>query len=169
MSDPTDRRLRPPRPPRLVPRPGATVVEVPFQVPFHDVDAMQVVWHGHYWKYFELARTALERAMGLGHQEMLARNLVCPVVDAHCRYLSPLRMGHQGRVRAFVAEADRVLWIAYEVLDDTTNRKAAEGYSVQVALTADTFELVMELPDDIVDRARSMAGLPPLDRNRQGG
>jgi len=123
-----------------------------------------VVWHGHYVKYFELARTELERVMGLGHQDLLARNLICPVVDLQCRYLSPLRMGHEGRVRAFIVEADRTLWIANEVLNDTTRRKAAEGYTVQVALAADTFELVMELPDAIVDRARTVAGLPALDR-----
>ncbi|MDH3602364.1 MAG: hypothetical protein OEU26_22345, partial [Candidatus Tectomicrobia bacterium] len=29
--------------------------EVCFEVPFHDVDMMGVVWHGHYYKYFELA------------------------------------------------------------------------------------------------------------------
>ncbi|HOU53908.1 MAG TPA: thioesterase family protein [Myxococcota bacterium] len=168
MDRPLSPRTRPPRPPRLAPRPGAQVAEVPFRVPFHDVDAMQVVWHGHYVKYFELARTELERRMGLGHQELLARNLVCPVVDLQCRYLSPLRLGHEARVRAFIVEADRSLWIAYEVVDDTTRRKAAEGYTVQVALTADTFELVMELPDDIVDRARMVAGLPALDRTGPG-
>ena len=32
------------------------------EVPFHDVDAMTVAWHGHYLKYFELARTQLLRA-----------------------------------------------------------------------------------------------------------
>ena len=25
-------------------------------MPFHDVDALHVVWHGHYYKYLELAR-----------------------------------------------------------------------------------------------------------------
>ena len=29
------------------------------EVPFHDVDAMDVCWHGHYLKYFEIGRAAL--------------------------------------------------------------------------------------------------------------
>lgn len=33
--------------------------EVEMTVPFHDVDMMEVAWHGHYVKYFELARCAL--------------------------------------------------------------------------------------------------------------
>jgi acyl-CoA thioester hydrolase len=32
---------------------------VDLEIPFHDVDMMQVVWHGHYAKYFEIARCAL--------------------------------------------------------------------------------------------------------------
>ncbi len=30
--------------------------EVTFDIPFHDVDLMGIVWHGHYAKYLEVAR-----------------------------------------------------------------------------------------------------------------
>ena len=33
--------------------------DVMIEVPFHDVDTMNVVWHGHYLKYFEIARCKL--------------------------------------------------------------------------------------------------------------
>ena len=33
--------------------------DVIIEVPFHDVDTMHVVWHGHYLKYFEVARCKL--------------------------------------------------------------------------------------------------------------
>ncbi len=32
---------------------------IEFEIPFFDVDSMEVTWHGHYIKYFELARCAL--------------------------------------------------------------------------------------------------------------
>lgn len=38
---------------------GVLQAEVEIQVPFFDVDSMDVVWHGHYIKYFEVARCAL--------------------------------------------------------------------------------------------------------------
>lgn len=162
MSDPTPTPPRPPRMPRMRPLPGALVAEVPFRVPFHDVDMMGVAWHGNYLKYFELARTELERRMALTHAEVLAQGLVCPVVDAHCRYLYPLRNGDEARVRCFIVDADRSLLLAYEIFNDTARRKSAEGYTVQVGLASDTFELVLELPHEIVDRARDAAGLPRL-------
>jgi acyl-CoA thioesterase FadM len=30
-----------------------------FIVPFHDLDPMQIMWHGNYLKYFDMTRSAL--------------------------------------------------------------------------------------------------------------
>ena len=38
---------------------GVLQAEIELQVPSFDVDMMEVVWHGHYVKYFEQARCAL--------------------------------------------------------------------------------------------------------------
>jgi acyl-CoA thioester hydrolase len=35
---------------------GVLHAEVEVVVPFFDVDSMDVVWHGHYVKYLEIAR-----------------------------------------------------------------------------------------------------------------
>ena len=43
---------------------------VEIRVPFHDVDGMQIVWHGHYYKYFEVARTKLLQPIGYDLNEM---------------------------------------------------------------------------------------------------
>ena len=33
--------------------------EIKIRVPFFDLDPMQIVWHGNYLNYFEMARAAL--------------------------------------------------------------------------------------------------------------
>ena len=38
---------------------GAIHIDVEMQVPFFDVDMLEIVWHGHYVKYLEVARCAL--------------------------------------------------------------------------------------------------------------
>lgn len=160
MSEPD--RTAPPNPPRMRrvmgPPPGARVAEVSFQVPFHDVDAMQVVWHGNYLKYFELARTEMERSMDLGFERVAGLGFVCPIVETHTRHLSPLRYGDRARCRAWIAGWDRKLTLAYEIFNETTRRKSAEGITVQVALDRQTLELVMELPDALVEPVRAAAG-----------
>ena len=39
-------------------KPRLHETRVEHEVPFHDVDMTLRVWHGHYYKYLELARTA---------------------------------------------------------------------------------------------------------------
>ena len=54
---------------------------VDVEVPFHDVDVMGVVWHGHYLKYFEQARTALFQKIGFDYPQMSEIGYVWPVVS----------------------------------------------------------------------------------------
>ena len=43
--------------------------ETEISAEFFDVDAMQVVWHGNYVKYLEIARCALLDKIGYGYKE----------------------------------------------------------------------------------------------------
>jgi acyl-CoA thioester hydrolase len=38
--------------------------EVELEVPFFDLDPMNIVWHGNYVKYLEVARCALLETIG---------------------------------------------------------------------------------------------------------
>ena len=40
------------------------------EVPFFDVDAMNIVWHGNYVKYLETARCAVLSAIAYDYNEM---------------------------------------------------------------------------------------------------
>lgn len=139
--------------PRLRPAKNAIFAETTIEIPFHDVDQMGVAWHGNYLKYFEIARTALERRLDLTMQTVTDLGYICPVIETHCRHLSPLRDGDKALCKAFIVDIERTLWIGYEIFNETTHRKAAEGYTVQVALRRDNNELVLEMPDEIIDRA----------------
>ena len=70
-------------------------VTIEHTVPFHDVDPLLVVWHGHYFKYFEYGREALMRAHGLDVPDLVALGLKMMVVESHCRHLRPLRHGER--------------------------------------------------------------------------
>ena len=61
-------------------------VTVDFEVPFHDVDALRIVWHGHYYKYMELGRTALLRSRGIDVESIGEAGYRLLLVDSHCRY-----------------------------------------------------------------------------------
>lgn len=78
---------RPPPSPRYLEH--ATEV----RVRFHEVDALRVVWHGHYVGYFEEGREAFGRAFGLGYADMEAAGFVVPLVHVEVDYAAPARLG----------------------------------------------------------------------------
>ncbi len=68
----------------------------PVRVYYADTDAIGVVYHANYLKYFELARTESLRALGFELPFLLAEHgVMFVVVHANIRYLKPARLDDQ--------------------------------------------------------------------------
>lgn len=115
-------------------------------VPFHDLDPVNIVWHGHYAKYLEVARDELMNRIGYSHAEMLASGYVWPVVEMKLRYLQPARLRQRLRVRASIVEYEDRLKIAYEVFDAASGRRLTRAHTVQVPVRIDGGELLFSTP-----------------------
>lgn len=61
------------------------------RVAFADTDAMGVVWHGNYLRWFEMARTELMRPTELPYPALVGRGIHLPVIEALVRYRRPAR------------------------------------------------------------------------------
>ena len=59
--------------------------DVIIEVPFHDVDTMHVVWHGHYLKYFEIARCKLLDQFHYNYNQMRDSGYAWPVIESYAR------------------------------------------------------------------------------------
>ena len=134
-------------------RPRLREVSVEHEVPFHDVDALRVVWHGHYFKYFELARTALLRSCGLDAGELVGGRFQFVVIDSRCRHAAPLHYGDRVRTHAWFRDLHHRIGIAYEVWNLTLGRRAARGHTALATLDREG-ELLFETPPEIVQRIR---------------
>lgn len=115
-------------------------------VPFHDLDAVNIVWHGHYAKYLEIARDELMNRIGYGHAEMLASGYVWPVVEMKLRYLQPARLRQRLRVCAGIVEYEARLKIAYEIADAASGRRLTRAHTVQVPVRVDTGQMQFSTP-----------------------
>ncbi|HEY4804874.1 MAG TPA: thioesterase family protein [Paraburkholderia sp.] len=122
------------------------------EVPFHDVDAMNVCWHGHYLKYFEFGRAALLRKFDYDYREMQASGYVWPVVEAHLKYVRPAVYGQQLEVRAHLLEYENRLKIGYEIYDRDSRSRLTKGYTIQVAVNAATQELQFVSPPVVFEK-----------------
>lgn len=117
------------------------------EVPFHDVDAMCVCWHGHYLKYFEIARSALLRLFDYDYPEMQASGYLWPIVEVQVKYVRPARYGQKINVRAQLLEYENRLKIAYEIFDVVSGERLTKGHTIQVAVSMQTQELQFVSPD----------------------
>jgi acyl-CoA thioester hydrolase len=61
------------------------------RVPFFDTDAMGIVHHANYLRYFEVARVQHMRENGVSYLEWQARGIHLPLIEAQCRYRKPAR------------------------------------------------------------------------------
>ncbi|BCX89863.1 acyl-CoA thioester hydrolase [Methylomarinovum tepidoasis] len=130
---------------------GLPEAEVTLEVPFFDADMLGIVWHGHYLKYFEIARCALLEIIDYDYLTMKATGYVWPVVDLQVRYLAPARFGQTLQVAARMLEYEYRLKLAYEI-HDTDGRRLAKGTTVQVAVELDSGEMCFGSPPVLLER-----------------
>ena len=126
--------------------------QIEVQVPFYDLDPVNIVWHGNYAKYFERARCELLQQFNYNYDEMRASGYMWPVVDLHVRYLRPLRFKQRVVVRALLKEWEYRIKIEYLILDATTGERLTKGSSIQVAVDLKTGELCLQSPRVLFER-----------------
>ena len=137
---------------------GVLQAEVEILVPFFDVDSMDVVWHGHYIKYFEVARCALLDRIGHNYQQMRDAGYAWPVIDVQLRYMRGARFNQRIIVRADLIEWENRLKINYLINDAETGERMTRGTSVQVAVEIARREMQLASPKvfvEAVERALS--------------
>lgn len=120
--------------------------EVEIKVPFHDVDPAGIVWHGHYAKYFEIARCALLDSFDYGYVRMFESGYAWPVIDMHLRYVQAIRFDQRIRVSATLEEWEYRMKIAYRIHDALSGTRMAKGHTIQVAVTLPAFEMQLASP-----------------------
>jgi len=124
---------------------------VELEVPFHHVDVLGIVWHGHYPKYFESAGMALLRKLSLDGGDLIGSRYRLVVIETACRHAFPLRYADRVAVTAWIADYARRLVIRYDVRNETHDRRAAHGHTTLATLDADG-RLRLETPREIIAR-----------------
>lgn len=130
---------------------GVLQAEVEMLVPFFDVDSMDVVWHGHYVKYFEVARCALLERIGHNYQQMRDAGYAWPIIDVQLRYMRGARFNQRIVVRADLVEWENRLKINYLIRDAKTAERMTRGSSVQVAVEIASGEMLLASPRVFVE------------------
>jgi acyl-CoA thioester hydrolase len=125
---------------------------IDLEIPFHDVDMMEVVWHGHYAKYFEIARCALLETIDYNYPQMRDSGYSWPIIDLRIRYVKPAVFGQVIIVNANIVEWENRLKIDYLITDKVMGVRLAKGHSIQVAVNMETKAMCFESPKILFEK-----------------
>lgn len=128
------------------------VAEIELTPAFHDIDPMEVVWHGHYVKYLELARCALLQRFDYDYPQMRESGYAWPIVDLRAKYVRSARFGQKLKVRAEIVEWENRLKIDYQVSDAATGEVLTRAHSIQVAVDMRSGEMCFVSPPVLLER-----------------
>jgi acyl-CoA thioester hydrolase len=140
---------------------GTAAVSIQVEVPFHDVDALGIVWHGHYYKYLELARTALLRGCQLDGQDLRGLGFGMVMIESRCRHVAPLRYGDIAGVSAWFRDVKHRICIHYEIVRASDGVRVARAETVLASVTR-AGDLLLETPEVVLRRLET--GSPTLVR-----
>ena len=122
------------------------------EVPFFDVDAMQIVWHGHYVKYLEVARCALLDTFGYNYLQMRDSGYMWPIVDMRIKYVAPAKFFRHIKIVADLVEIENRMKIDYRIFDSETDELLTKAHTIQVAVEIDSGEMQFESPAVVFEK-----------------
>ena len=120
--------------------------EVEMQVQFFDLDPMQIVWHGNYVKFLEVARCALLDKIAYNYEQMRESGYMWPIIEMNLRYAGPASFGQRLLLRAEIVEWENRLRIDYLILDAASGKRLNRATTTQVAVDIQSGEMCFVSP-----------------------
>lgn len=125
------------------------------RVRFNETDALGIVWHGNYIKYFEDGREAFGREHGISYLDFQRQNLATPIVKSTCEHKLALKYGEVATIETtFVDSLAAKLIFKFKIFNEA-ERLVCIGETVQVFTTLEG-ELQLNIPDFILDWKRKV-------------
>lgn len=122
-----------------------------YEVPFYDVDAYRVVWHGNYPKYCEIARCKLLEMLGIPYRKMEEEHYFYPVVEMNIKYIKPLVFGQKIKIVATLVEWQNRLIFTYQIYDAATGDICTKAKTKQVPIAMPDSVTQFVAPDFITN------------------
>ena len=121
---------------------------IEINIRFSETDAMGVVWHGNYLKYFEDGREQFGLKYGMEYLDIYNQGYFTPIVNSNIDHKSPVFYGQKIRVQV-ILEFTRAAKIKfrYEIFNLETNKLSAVGSTTQVFLNVDSRKIELNKPE----------------------
>lgn len=102
-------------------------------VRFSEVDALGIVWHGHYLKFFEDGREAFGRQYELGYLDIHKQQFVVPLVNINVDFKKTVKYGDTIIIETtFIDSPAAKIIFNYKLFRSSDAALVATGESTQV-------------------------------------
>lgn len=107
-------------------------------VQYYETDAMAVVHHSNYIRWFEEARLDYLNQVGFPYEDIEAKGLMIPVLSASCEYRQAVRFGETVEIKTEITKFNGLKFtVAYEVYDKEHQILHARGNTEHCFLSKD--------------------------------
>ena len=119
------------------------------RVIYADTDAMGIVYHTNYIKWFEIGRTELLRDMGITYAAFESRGFNLPLTKAYCHYMLPARYDQILLIETEIEYIKRAsVKFNCAIWDEKQEKKLVEGYTVHACTNGEG--KIVRIPEDVM-------------------
>ncbi len=133
-----------------------------YEIPFFDVDAMHIMWHGHYVKYLEMARCAFLEEINYTYDVMEHYGYGWPIVQLNLKYVKPTLFRQKIRVNLALVEYESCIRIDYTIVDLNSGQKLTQASTTQVAVAIESGEMQLQTPQSWRSAVENYRDFQPL-------
>ena len=107
-----------------------TTFHTEVRVIYADTDAMGVVYHANYLRWFEIGRTELLRDIGFPYSRFEKIPVWMPLAQAYCEYKKPAIYDDILEIVTCISEMGHAsLTLEYEIVRKSTGEQLVSGYT----------------------------------------
>ena len=118
---------------------------VNYRVNFYDTDAMMVVHHANYIRWFEIGRVEYLRSIGITLDDMMADGYVFPITEVDAKYHAPGRFDDELTIETTATALTKAKMVfAYRIMRGDT--LLVTGHTQNVFTSRETGNIV-RLPE----------------------
>ena len=121
---------------------------------YADTDAMGIVYHTNYIRWFEIGRIELLRKMGITYSEVEKDGFYLPVTRVYCHYHLPAHYDEIVLVETRIAYLKHAsIKFTYLIWDESRENLLTEGYTIHACTDRDG--RIIRTPSVITDKIGS--------------
>ena len=114
---------------------------------FNETDALGIVWHGNYLKYFEDGREAFGRAYNISYLDAKKNGFATPIVKTTTDHKLTLKYGDVATVETHYINTDSAKIVFKYIIKNSNDKTVCVGETVQVFTSLEDDTMALVIPD----------------------